>query len=401
MIRLWLLLLGALALGAAVAFYLRADSGYVLLRYGAWIVETSVLGLAAALLAGAALLVTTLRLLWMGWRLPATVQAALERRKRQRARESFESGLRQLLEGHWKRAEIELVRRAADHHAAHLNYLAAARAAQRVGAPARRDHYLTLAARSAPENELATLLTQAELQLERSEHEKVVETASQIRSRDPEHSYAIELLARGLAALSRWEPLCRLLEQTRRHPGLDAALRVALWRQALEARMATAVVEARLDALKQIWSEVPELLREDETLVRRYVAGLVRLNAHAEASALIVQVLKRRWDGELVWRFGELHASDPLGQLASIEQWLTLYGEKPELLVTAGRACLANKLWGKARSYLEAVTRVQPSAAAFLELARLSEQTQNSEEAARWYRQGLEHAARSGEALPR
>jgi HemY protein len=59
------------------------------------------------------------------------------------------------------------VRYSADHHAQHLNYLAAARAAQRLGAGDRRDHYLRLAAQSAPEMEFATLLTQAELQRER------------------------------------------------------------------------------------------------------------------------------------------------------------------------------------------------------------------------------------------
>src|SRR3546814_4250333 len=88
------------------------------------------------------------------------MQRLLARRRAEKARESFETGLLRLLEGNWKRAEIELVRRAADHHAGHLNYLAAARAAQRLGAGDRRDHYLKLASEIAPEMEFATLLTQ-------------------------------------------------------------------------------------------------------------------------------------------------------------------------------------------------------------------------------------------------
>src|SRR3569623_3362365 len=97
--------------------------------------------------------------------------------------------------GYWKLAEIELVRRAADHLARHLNYLGAARAAQRMDAPDRRDHYLRLAAQSAPALEFATLLTQAELQRERGEHELVRDTALKLREQDPQHAYAIELLA--------------------------------------------------------------------------------------------------------------------------------------------------------------------------------------------------------------
>ena len=58
--------------------------------------------------------------------------------------------------------------------------------------------------------------------------------------------------------------------------------------------------------------------------------------------------------------YGHLHGSDGVTRLASIEQWLTQYGERLELLVTAGQACLQNKLWGKARSYLESAARIQP-----------------------------------------
>ena len=133
--------------------------------------------------------------------------------------------------------------------------------------------------------------------------------------------------------------------------------------------------------------------RRDPILRRRYARALHRLNADAEAASLIGEALKADWDGELVRLYGELLGSDGLSRLAAIEQWLGEYGEREELLVTAGRACLQNKLWGKARSYLEAAVRLKPTPAAYRELARLCEQTQNPEEAARYYRLGLELAA--------
>ncbi len=178
--------------------------------------------------------------------------------------------------------------------------------------------------------------------------------------------------------------------------GVDERSRGAreLLQRALLERMRVAVIDARLDGLKQLWSQTPADLKKEPMLRFEYAKGLARLNAHAEASALISSVLDAEWDGALANLYGQLHAADPLGQLASIEQWLSQYGEKPELLITAGRACLANKLWGKARSYLEAVIRLSPTPAAFLELARLAEQTQNLDEAAKLHRQGLELAAR-------
>lgn len=397
MIRTWLLALLALAAGSALAYHLRADSGYVLIQYRGWALETSVLVLFAAMVLGVPAALLGLRVLVALLRLPSTISGYRERRRSERARDSFEQGLLKLLEGHWQRAEIELVRRAADHHASHLNYLAAARAAQRMGAADRRDHYLELAARDAPQLAFATGLTQAELQRERGEYALAKLTALRLRETDPLHPYPVELLAECHYQLGEWAELHGLLLQTEKLRALPPLRQREYLLRAIGERMKLAIADTRLEGLKQLWTQAAPSLRRDPGLRRSYARGLALLNAHAEAAALIASVLNEDWDGELVKLYGELLSTDPVGHLASIEQWLNQYGEKPELLITAGRACLSNKLWGKARSYLEAVIRVQPGgAAAYLDLARLCEQTQNPDEAAKLYRQGLEIAARAG-----
>jgi HemY protein len=393
MIRLLLLSLVVLACGAAVAFYLRAETGYVLISFHRWIIETSLLGLLVGLVAVLGGGYTLVRLLIAGIALPITVRRMLQRRREEKAQQSFETGLLRLLEGNWKRAEIELVRRAADHHAGHLNYLAAARAAQRMGAGDRRDHYLRLAGEIAPEMEFATLLTQTELQIERGEYAAARDTALKLRGINSQHPYAIELLAASYDGLKAWESLRQLL--------LDGETRAALSDERYRDLLTRTLIEclqeaqrlARLDRLKTVWDGAPKDFRRVPEVRNEYVRGLARLNAHAEAMAVVGDVLARNWDAELAALYGDLHSDDPLTQLAAIEHWLNQYGERPELLITAGRVCLRNKLWGKARSYLDAVIRVAPSPTAYLELARLCEQTQNGEEAQKLYRLGLEFAS--------
>jgi HemY protein len=396
MIRLLLIFLALLGSGAAAAYYLRSETGYVLLSYGDWILETSLPGFVVGVFLLILVLYYGLKLLYAGVRLPETVRHYLQRRRAESARVSFERGLLKLLEGNWKRAEIELVRRAADHHAAHLNYLAAARAAQRLGAPDRRDHYLQLAAASDPALEFATLITRAELQRERGEHQQARTSAERLREQQPEHPYAIELLAESLAALGEWEPLRRLLAETTRVRALSPERRRELLLQGHLALLEEAVAQARLDRLKALWDAAPADARALPALRQAYAHGLARLNAQADAIALVLKTLEQDWDGELVTLYGELSAGDPVTQLANVEAWLNQYGERPELLVTAARACARNKLWGKARSYLEAVIRQQPTPAAYLELARVCEQTQQPGEAQQFCRQGLELAASQG-----
>lgn len=393
MIRAWLLLLVALAVGAAAAWLLRADAGYVLMNYGHYVIETSILGLFGSMILGLGVIVWGFRLLFAGVRLPSLIRRLLDNRREERARDTFEEGLLRLLEGNWKRAEIELVRRAADHHASHLNYLAAARAAQRLGAPDRRDHYLQLAASGDTEHDFAVLLTQTELQLERGEFAPARDTALRLHEQDPKHPYAVELLAQAFEGLADWEALRGLLIETVKLDALSAERREALMRRSMSELIVQAEAGSQLARMKALWDASGSELRRDPALRLRYAQALHRLNADNDAAALIGEALREDWDGQLVTLYGQLHGSDGVTRLASIEQWLSQYGERIELLITAGQSCLQNKLWGKARSYLEAAAHSQPSPAAYLELARLAEQTQNPDEAARYYRMGLELAA--------
>lgn len=387
MIRLFALVLACVALGAMAAYVLRAEAGYVLVSYGPWIVETSLLGFVASTLAGLMLLAGALKLAQALVQLPRTLRERVTVRRERRAQQSFESGLHKLLHGHFVEAEIELVRRAADHRAPALNYLLAARAAQRAGAHERRDRYLALAgATDAPAAQLMT----AELMLERDLPAAAVAVLEPLAAARPVAPHALEMLAEAYARTQAWAALRRLLAGPETQRALPPERHRALTAQALRAGIAAAVAEARLDALKAVWDSASPPFRGDATLRQAYLAGLARLGADAEAAAQIVGVLEAHWDPRLVTLYGELNGLDPVTQLATVEQWLQRHGETPEVLLAAGLVCTRNQLWGKARSYLDAALRLQPTAAVYLALARLCEQTRKPEEAQIFYRRGLE-----------
>ena len=90
--RALLLLLILFAVGAASAYYLRADNGYVLVSYGQWMLETSVVGMLAALAALLVVVLATLRLLGAGLSLPKSVRDALARRRDARRHRALARG---------------------------------------------------------------------------------------------------------------------------------------------------------------------------------------------------------------------------------------------------------------------------------------------------------------------
>ena len=210
MIRILVLILLALALGAYAAYALRLDSGYVLLSYREWVLETSLIGFAIAVAALIFVLVYGTRLLLGAIHLPETIRSALARRRSRRADQGFVDGLKLLLAGDAKKAEVALVRRAADHPAPELNYLFAARAAQQAGVLERRDHYLSLA-RVQADNSAAVVLMEAELLATAGERPAAIERLQQLRGARPRHAATGALLAEYLAAEQRWQELHCLL----------------------------------------------------------------------------------------------------------------------------------------------------------------------------------------------
>ncbi len=85
-----------------------------------------------------------------------------------------------------------------------------------------------------------------------------------------------------------------------------------------------------------------------------------------------------------------MQASDPAAQFKTAESWLDENRADPDLLLSLGRLAMQNRLWGKARSYLEASIGAGGRAEAYRELGQLLEQLGETEQARDCYRQGME-----------
>ena len=102
----------------------------------------------------------------------------------------------------------------------------------------------------------------------------------------------------------------------------------------------------------------------------------------------------------MITLFGLLEGGDTGAWLRQAESWLQSRPEDASLLLAAGRLCIRNQLWGKARSYLESSIAIDPSPEAFDELGRLMLQVGDEDEAASAFRRGLALTTGNSPALP-
>ncbi len=383
-------ILGLLILGITVGvtvLVVQQNPGYVLLNYGGWSMETSFNIFAMLAVLTFVLLYFTVRLILGAWHLPSRMSFWGHNRRAANARKLTNQGLIALAEANWARAE-KLLSNAAPHSDTPLiNYLGAAQAAQKRGFDLRRDEYLSQAYQSMPDAELAVGLTQAEVQISHGQTEQALATLQHLQSISPKHGQVLYLLKKLYEKLQSWDELYPLLGELRKNQILSEEVMTNLEYQVHHNRLHNS---HSLDRLEQKWQEVPKRLRQSPQLLHEYATCLRRLDAEEQAEAVLNDFLKKQWDPTVMRLYGRLRGKDPNRQLTTAEQWLQEQNHHPELLLALGRICLLNQLWGKARSYFEASMGIKPMAETCCELGNLLQQLGEKEEAANYFRKGLE-----------
>ncbi|HBZ92844.1 MAG TPA: heme biosynthesis protein HemY [Pseudomonas sp.] len=375
---IWLLLLLAIAVGLyLLSLAIEADRGYVLFAYKGFRYQSGLwafLGLLVVVVVLYYLIKWTLRLLLSSTRM-ANPWSRLHRTRR--VRQASEQGMLDLAEGRWARAQRQLTRAAEADSQPLMYYLGAARAAGKLGEHEQSDALLERALNKQPQAELAIALTHAELQRKRGDSDAALETLQAMRERHPGHHLVLRQLQRLYLQRQDWSALLGLLPELRKEKALPAAELDELERETWRGRLAEvgelglAQGETALQPLSKAWSQLSASLRNEPELIATYVEQLRRLGAQEEAEVVLRDALKRGYDSRLARFYGVLRGADPARQLQTAELWLKQHPQDPALLLTLGRLCLQNQLWGKARDYFETSLKLERHPETCAELARL------------------------------
>lgn len=372
-----------------IALVAREDPGYIVINYRDWTVETSlILAVVATLLAFVALYFLIRFLVTVG-QTPERLARWRQRRLHRKSHLALNQGVMALINGQWKEAERNLIRYISVGESPLVNYLFAARAAEKLGARTRRDKYLELAKAHMPKAETAISLTRAELLIQEGKMDEALKTLEHLRRREP----AQEAVTRRLLTLYRevhdWERLLQLLPTARRHKIITLEKQRQLESQAYAELMARAGRDGDLKRLRELWQRMHKDLRHEAGMVATYVQQLIRCDAHDEAERILHHFLSRKWNEDLAYLYGVIQPRDALIHLSRAESLFKHHKDSPALLLTMGRLCKRNALWGKARQFFEACVALDENPEALSELASVLEQMGDSETALEYYRKGM------------
>ena len=392
--RVYLLAVVAIAVAAALGIAIAKHSGYVLVAYGGFRYQS---GLWAAL---GALLVIVLGLLLVryliGLVLTSTgvVNPWSRRNRSRRTRIAIEQGQLDLAEGRWASAQRHLQRAAEHERHPLLYYLGAARAANEQGRTEDSDQLLERALERQPQAELAVALTHAQLQMDRGDSDAALVTLQAMQERYPHNTQVLRLLQRLHRERGEWPALIRLMPELRKGKVLSTDELTTLEKRAWGENLSLASSrgedrQAARQSLEQAWQQLTSAQRQEPQLVLAYAEQLRQLGAQGEAEEVLRTALKKQYESHLARLYGLVRGNDPARQLQTAEGWLKTHGDDPSLLLTLGRLSLQNRLWGKARDYLESSLRQQRNPETCAELARLLASLGDTERSNQLFQEGL------------
>jgi len=369
------------------------DAGYVIVGYDRWVLESSLFVMAIALIAAFVLFYFLVRVILQAMSLPKLLKKRGGDLRSKRSQEALIAGLIETAEGNWEKAERNLIRHAADSGAPLINYLTAARAAHARGAVEQRDEYLKLARETTPEAELAVGLTRAELQLSNKQFREALESLTHLNEIAPSHAAVLRLTHRAYAQMEDWEGLRRLLPALHKNKILMEAEVKLLETETYSALIKQKSETRDITALREIWATLPEHIRASTGIQTLYFAAMIEAGAGEEIEDELRRALGEEWDETLLVLYGCIQLPDREKQLQNAETWLGPHPRDAVLFRVLGKLAMRNKLWNKAKDYLEKSLAVEASVEAYQLLGDILHRQNDFAAACHYYRNGLMFAS--------
>lgn len=391
----WVLGLFALATGLSLAA--RYNDGYVIFFVNPLRIELSLTLFLLLAVVGFIALYFFIRAAAFTLGLPERVSAFRAERAREKARHALFDALLSSLEGRYARAEKSARAAWEANEEPGLAALLGARAAHQLEHPEACEVWLKRAEEAAQQSKdpalgHATLMTRAEILAHQRRDVEALDTLAELNRSGARHIASQRLALKSMTRAGRWDDALKVAHRLEEHRAVHPAV------AAKTRETAYAGLFASGDAidLRERLRRIPKADRRTPRVAQHVAAGLIRAGLMREAQDVIETALEHEWDSTLAAQFADCVFEDERDiarQLERAERWQSSHPRDAGLLLSLGRLCARQKLWGKAQSILQEAAVVAPSRAVWLELARLMEATGQAEAAHRYFKSAAEAVA--------
>jgi HemY protein len=307
------------------------------------------------------------------------------------ANRELHHALKYLFEGRLGNAQKAARRAMAWKDNASLAALIGALAAHRMRRADERDTWLNLAKEDA-QYKVAALMLMIETWVDDHQPQKALAAVEELKAHSARHLYAQRLALKAYQQSNDWPEVLKLVRSLDKFDALHPVLSTRLRELAYEDSLLSKINE--IDDLRFIWKNIPKDDRVRISVALNGAKAHYALNLHEDVKKIIEEALQKIWDAKLLEAYRHFSAIEGspvlLGQIEKAEEWLSCYPTDAELNLTLGSLCLKQKLWGKAKQYIQGALNlglnIKSEREANLLLAQLHESLGEMESAHYHYR---------------
>ena len=386
--RILFLLLLALVITIFALVVLR-EPGFAVFSYGDTTVEVPLIKFYFAVIALFIALYISFRLLGYVFRLPGHLHTKRQHKRQLEIMQGIESSILDASQFSWDSAMRNSATHVKHSPIKRAQQILAARFANNAGNLQAREKHIAKLRRLENGGSLANSF-EAEFALEDNNPDKAL---ALLRNESDDNIYNLNSLARAYVETKNIEGLERVLPKLHLHA--DKTRRI---KQTVLASLAWIIgfydENAQAEQLADLWRTYSKHIQSDTMLLRQYVHALSKNREDVLAEQIITTQSKTQWDEHLIREYGVLALDNVEQRIKQSEAWLEKHKESASLLLTLGRLYKQQKLWGKAKSYLESSLSRKPLAETYAELADLHEFLDEITDARKCAKKGLHIATR-------
>lgn len=380
-------ILGLFAAAVALTTAASHNSAYVLLVYPPYRIELSLMFFIILSLASFAMGYGLVRLTFTILKMPAYVRQFRLARARAKAHELLEEVLGAFFEGRYAAAEKAATHAMELGNTSALYPIIAARSAHELREYKKRDAYLSVAEGKTIGDATMRLMTTGKFMLDQRNPLAALSVLQELRDSGVKgHVGAMSLELKAQQQAGKWDEVLKVLDQLEKRKSIDAVVAEQLRQQAWLEKIRQ---QEDLAGLNACLKSIPADFKRRSKVAATITHALIQHGGASLAQQLLSDSLNAQWDSELVALYGDCISGDVLAQIEQAEKWLNQHKQDSGLLLALGKLCLHQKLWGKARSYLDASISIVPGYAAYSTLAQLAERLGKPDEAFKYYQKAV------------
>ena len=386
--RILFILVAGLIIAIGAVLVLR-EPGFAVFSYGDTTIETPLIKFYCAVIAVFILLYFLFRIIGGLFRLPSRIHTKRQQKRNLEMMQSLEASMLDFSQFNWTAAMRTATKNIKQSPMKKAQHLFAAHCAHNTGQNDTRNAHVASLRKLDGGKSLASTI-EAEFSLEDGNPEKALLL---LENESTENICNLNTLSHAYIKTNNIEGLEQTLPKLLPHA--DKAPRIQYTVNRSLRWAINYYNDNSSDAkLAELWKIYHKQLQSNPSLLHSYVHTLITHGRDAIAEQIIKAQLDKTWDETLVQEYGLLKIDNVEQRIKQSEDWLVNHKDSAGLLLTLGRLNKNQKLWGKAKNYLESSLSRKPLPGTYAELAELHEILDAPADAQRCAKKGLHIATR-------